>query len=597
VSTARALWGKKFSANLHLPQSLGQVAKRIPARTGLTAHYFAVNNTIFPFLKPFLTAERGIRVLELLESKEPETIQALQLCGQLHSNSPKWQFFRYCEDCWNDDIRAYGEPYWHRLHQLQGILMCPVHEKPIQNSTAYLKDVSTNYHLASFSLASGESIPRYSDSAAEMLGNLAGDAAWVMQHGETLPSSERMYELFDQLLRLKGYRSLSGRRTRSKEFHAVLTDYYGQEVLTMLHTDPADLIPWSQLVISKKNNLMYPIYYLLFMRFLAGSAEAFYTKQHGAAHPYGESPWPCRNPACPHYLQDVIENLPMVSQCSWHRATFACPHCGFTYRRKQPVPKSEQYAGQIDIVDRGPLWMNAFRKMMEDGVPYYQIAKALQCYFNTIKRLAVEQGFLQEDQIPAKRNYNYPRGAAKKAVSKPAEPPDYRQVLLQAMRDNPGCSRSFLIKHYPEAYCWLRANDLEWYEANAPVSQRNACADWLVKDEDALQKAMKAVGYLRNLPGRPVWITRRSIEKYSGMNNLYKNLDKGNLPKTQTYLDSILETHEDWGKRKIQWAVRVMVDEGKKLHLPQVQLRASISHKFFEPLIPFVLSCIEELTK
>jgi len=83
----------------------------------------------------------------------------------------------------------------------------------------------------------------------------------------------------------------------------------------------------------------------------------------------------------------------------------------------------------------------------------------------------------------------------------------------------------------------------------------------------------------------------------TGINNLYKNLDNGNLPKTQAYLDSILETHEDWGKRKIQWAVRVMADEGQKLHLPQIQIRASISHKFFEPLIPFALSCIEELTK
>jgi hypothetical protein len=405
-----------------------------------------------------------------------------------------------------------------------------------------------------------------------------------------------LLQIHDELVfEIQGFRSLSGKKTWSDTLHDALVDHYGQEVLAALHADAVDLIPWSQLLIQRKTHLLYPMYYLLLMRFLAGSAENFYGGQHGMAHPYGQGPWPCRNPVCRYYLKDVIVDLPMVPHGSMWRATFSCPHCGFVYRRKQPLPKREQYAGQIDIVNRGPLWLDAFRKMMEEGAPYYRIAETLQCYFNTVKRLAVEQGFLPADQCPPSRHYAYPRRAKSATLPPAAHPPDYRELLLQAMRDHPGASRTFLIKNYPEAYCWLRANDVAWYEANAPASRVNTPADWVAKDEETLQKAMKAIAYLRKLPGRPVWINRRSVEKYGGIHNLYKNLCDGKLPNTQNLLDSNTETREDWSKRKIQWAIKTMMDEGKRLHLPQIQVCASISHKFFEPLIPFVLDFIEEL--
>ena len=141
VSTAKAVWGKKISANLYMPQSLGEVATRLPAKTGFTAKFFALNNTIYPFLKPFLPQERGLQVLELLQSKTQHTLIAYQLCGLQRSQSLKWQYLRYCEDCWREDIRLYGEPYWHRLYLLPGILICPVHGKPIRDSTVFMRDI------------------------------------------------------------------------------------------------------------------------------------------------------------------------------------------------------------------------------------------------------------------------------------------------------------------------------------------------------------------------------------------------------------------------------------------------------------------------
>jgi len=37
-------------------------------------------------------------------------------------------------------------------------------------------------------------------------------------------------------------------------------------------------------------------------------------------------------------------------------ATFKCPYCGFSYRRKRRIPKEKQYAGRIRVVDYGRKW-------------------------------------------------------------------------------------------------------------------------------------------------------------------------------------------------------------------------------------------------
>ncbi|MDR3238786.1 MAG: TnsD family transposase [Clostridiales bacterium] len=599
VSTANTIWGKNISANLYLPQSLGGVANRLPKGSRLTAEYFALNNTIYPFLKPFLPQERGQQVLELLKSDSQHTVMAYQLCGLPNSKSARWQYLRYCEDCREEDIRLYGESYWHRLHQISGILVCPVHGNPLQNSSVFLKDIQTKFHAAPFEATTAKPVQPFSNDITEKLIGVAQDAEWIMRNGNTLPFSEKMTELYNQLLRAKGYRCLSGRRTKHQVLYQDVLEFYGQELLDVLGVHSQGVVSWTERIMHKRYSLLYPVYYLLLMRFLAGSVEDFFTKKHSTVHPYGMSPWPCRNPVCPHYLQDVIVDLPELIQfASRHQATFTCPHCGFSYKRSRMKQKGDQYAGQISKEEYGWLWLDNFKEMMESGMPIMRICEKLQCGFQTVKRLGVEMEYLSSDQMPKKKTKNYykPKPVIE-TIQKPTSKAYYREQWLQAIKDNSDASRSLLIRIIPEIYQWLRENDLEWYEANAPASKQYTARDWTDYDEYSLEKARVAVSYLKGLPGRPVCVNRRSIEKYGGLNNLYKNLANGYLPKTQVYLNEVLETDEVWRKRKIEWAVKELYESGKNLLLPQIQIKAAISHEYFAPLEAFALGCIEQIQK
>jgi hypothetical protein len=246
-------------------------------------------------------------------------------------------------------------------------------------------------------------------------------------------------------------------------------------------------------------------------------------------------------------------------------------------------------------VDRGWLWMETFKKLMAERTPLYRMAETLHCYINTVKLLAVEQGLLPEDRRPPGTVYFYPRASAQPRQPKPK--PNYRQVWLQAIRDNPNATRSYLINLHPAVCQWLRANDREWYETNSPPSKKNKAVDWLFKDEDHLAKAQKAVAYLRGLPGRPAWINRRAIEKFGGITNIYNDLASGRIPKTQAYLDKVLESNDDWSKRKIQWAVAEMIKEGKPLYFSQIQIRAAVLPKTIERLADFTHECIMQAMK
>lgn len=595
LTTSKSLWGRRVRTNLYLPQSLGMIIEHIPAATGLTEERFINESTLLPYLSPFMPTERTSHMYSLMESKAVQTESAYHISGLLGSGIQKWQYLRYCEHCWNDDVRIYGEPYWHRQHFLPGFFLCPVHETPIQDSLVPIRTVQSKFFPASFEWVAVEMASvQYSEDVTQKLRDFAADSTWFLQNGNTVGGSEAMHRIFDQLLRVKGYRNLNGTRTDNKRLYAELCKFYGQDLLGIFDVNNDTLIPWTQRLLHKPDALINPVHYLLLMRFLAVSIPDFYTKSYGHAHPYGDGPWPCRNPACPHYLQDVISNVMLTLAYSRHQGVFACPHCGFIYKRGKATPKEQQYEGQIRVVEYGYLWHDTLKKQMAEGVPIMQISESMHCGYLTVLQLGVKFGFYSEEKLPVRQPYKRKRKTVAKNVKKFYSKSYYRQQWNQTVREYPVASRSELMHINPQAHKWLRQNDLSWYEANSPVSRRSLYT-WEDKDELLLKKVMAGVAYLRNLPGKPLWISRTAVERYGDAYTNATAMKKGHLPKTQKYLTENLETREGWQKRKIQWAVGWLFDTGQSLSLSKIMITASITPEAMSLLQNFMQNCVDEV--
>lgn len=89
------------------------------------------NHTMFPYYGRFLQKERRNRAYtEMIQTK-----------GNYHNLLPMPKrkgntdrYLRYCPVCAESDRKQYGEAYWHRIHQLQGVNICPIHKCYLINS-------------------------------------------------------------------------------------------------------------------------------------------------------------------------------------------------------------------------------------------------------------------------------------------------------------------------------------------------------------------------------------------------------------------------------------------------------------------------------
>ena len=79
-----------------------------------------LENTIFPYATRLFTSEKREEVLtNLINGRHTEA---------LHFISNKWVGPRYCPACYIEDSEKYGEPYWHREHQISLMPLCPKHK-------------------------------------------------------------------------------------------------------------------------------------------------------------------------------------------------------------------------------------------------------------------------------------------------------------------------------------------------------------------------------------------------------------------------------------------------------------------------------------
>ena len=587
--TNRELWGKDTGKDLLLPSELERLAKKLPQQAKLTAERFITENTIYPFLKPFIPRERGEALFEAMKNGTTGHTNLYNLSGFSRLRFTRQLHLRCCAQCMQEDISVYGEAYWHRLHQLPGVYICPRHAAALLDTGYLLASLPREFYLAASSGLREKPSP-YSGETVEKLTEFSRDALWLLQNGSSLGCHEETKEIYDAWLRAKGFRGWNG-KTWHKKLCSTLIDFYGQDFLSILDAYDTGILPWPQRLLQQQSDLIYPMYHLILIRFLAGSAVAFFQAQCEKPLPFGPSPWPCRNKICEHHLKDVIERIDLKCVKGIYKATLSCPHCGMVYRRKGAMPKEKQYAGQIDVVDYGWRWKENLKAMLIQDIPVSVTASALYCDIYTVLKFGVDLGVLPPERLK-RRNPYIPKGASQTGPSR--DQTYYRQTWKAAVTANPGASRSELIQLDNKSYAWLRANDLEWFEQNSPAPKKSM-ADWSRRDDEYMELVSVAVSQIKGAPGKPIWINRSSVGRKAGIANLHSQIASGRLPQTAAYLEQALESMEQWRKRKILWAIQTLQEQGEMLTLNKVKMTATISPEASATLNDFIMECLEKL--
>ena len=349
-----------------LPSHFNTLVANLPPDFGWSAEHFIQNHTLLPYYQPFLSRDRAHRIQASMKADNGGNIHTR--AGIMASLVKTPQFLRFCPDCFQEDFSQYGESYWHRSHQIPGVLFCPTHAQPLQNSLISVNGMNRHEYFPANSQNCQISTVNasYSPKTVEQLVDMAQKATWLLKQGLNSRNLQWFRQKYMTLLIEKGLATAS-RRVHQKKLHDAFLFCYGQEVLELLNSsiDYPNSSSWLSEITRAPHKGFHPIRHLLMIGFLTESIEEFfYTKQHYA--PFGEAPWLCLNAAAQHYQQPVITDLSVSYSNDLKKpiGTFRCS-CGMVYSRSGP-DKSESDRDRIGkVITYGEVWEQKLRELVE----------------------------------------------------------------------------------------------------------------------------------------------------------------------------------------------------------------------------------------
>lgn len=81
------------------------------------------HHTMFPYYSAFLSQDRQKELLTKLAGNQKVRCDMLRRIGGKEASKG----LLFCPCCAKEDIKRYGETYWHRTHQIPHLYICPIH--------------------------------------------------------------------------------------------------------------------------------------------------------------------------------------------------------------------------------------------------------------------------------------------------------------------------------------------------------------------------------------------------------------------------------------------------------------------------------------
>lgn len=180
-----------------------------------------LKHTMFPYYGRFLPKERREKAFHALVSMETGYKNYLAIPK---SKDGKQRYLRYCPLCAQADRQRYGETYWHRIHQMTGIDICPVHK-----CFLYASDMPINARTSPVLYDADSNIVddveiRYSDIGKECA--LAEYMLEVFRADIDMDSDVTIGKYLHSRMAGTKYLSSRGQQRRISVLHADFVDYY-----------------------------------------------------------------------------------------------------------------------------------------------------------------------------------------------------------------------------------------------------------------------------------------------------------------------------------------------------------------------------------
>jgi hypothetical protein len=563
------LFGKKgLSAIVDFPTRLELFVSAIMSHK-YSADEIINQNTLYPFYEPFVTIERAKIIRREMKSLTENHLQS-RLAGNINQIKLP-TFLRFCPLCVEEDRKELGETYWHRIHQLAGILVCPKHDCFLQNSSlAWGRKSSNFFHSAEdFVKPKDPKFINNEKSEHQIYLFLAENAQWLLNQENLSLKSGELRERYYNLLLERGYAYYNG-RVKNTKLYKEFTESLPQELLEKLGCQIKSAgRNWLSRMTEKvlADVLYHPIRHLLLLKFLKLDAKELFSS-FVEFKPFGKPPYPCLNKISQHHGKlrikscQVFDNLTKGEKFRRPIAIFSCD-CGFIYQRLGPDKSDEDKFRYDSVRQYGDLWekelANHWAKL---NLSLSEIARRFGTTTLLIARHAIRLDLPRNSEgtrsLQGYERYLNPRKYFSENLEK------NRNSFLEVLKKYPKADRTLLIKKASFVLLWLYRNDEKWLEAHLPeqtrVFRKTERFDWKKIDKELSKQTKKTYSEIRKSPGKPIRVSITEIIRRTGQKAWIEKREK-KLPLTAKVINKSLESLEDFMMRKLIWAENKFIEE------------------------------------
>lgn len=371
-----------------LPGNLKTLCER--TRNMFSPEYLINNHTLFPYYSPFIPEDRVTQVKNLMINYDASSVH--MLTGITASSIHLPEYLRYCNVCYREEVNKYGEAYWHRTHQLPGVLICPVHLIKLSDSSVRFKvqQYKQRYYALNEIEEVGQGDKHLEIELSDNLRFISEQTLYLVNHTFPTFGLEWLRNFYIYKLQEKGFATPS-RRIKFKEFLPSFVNFFGNDFLGQLdcNIEKDAENTWIHKMLRKPRVSCHPLRHLLLICFLGEDIELFREDSYKEFQyqPFGAPPFPCLNKAADHNFENLIYKW-KVTRCyetGKPVGTFSC-NCGFVYSRRGPDLEEEDRYRIGRIKQFGHVWEDKVRNLYQKMGSLVQVANEVGADRGTISK-------------------------------------------------------------------------------------------------------------------------------------------------------------------------------------------------------------------
>lgn len=159
-----------------------------------------LNHTMFPQYARFMPAnKRDVALAELKRYCDPHKVFTIL------PRNEKELWLKYCPLCVAEDRKKYGETYWHRIHQVRNMLICPTHRCKLVNSGVDARSEKVfAFNPAELSVKNTEPTFEYNHKLINYSQYIAEIFTFELEKDSLMPISVIIYDVMKKSKYMKG---------------------------------------------------------------------------------------------------------------------------------------------------------------------------------------------------------------------------------------------------------------------------------------------------------------------------------------------------------------------------------------------------------